>query len=190
MRALGWAVMGVDLSPHAAHVAQTAYGIDVRVGTLTQANFSGGHFAVVTMSHAIEHVPNPLTELQECFRILRPNGRLVLITPNAAGLMSRLFGRHWVSLDPPRHLSMFTVSTLRRFVESVGFRVERVRTRPRLSRFDYEKSLRIRRVGSAKDHIGSNAVGSAARACTLAEQALLAIWPWAGNELMLSAVKR
>lgn len=189
MRELGWNVLGLDLSPHAAEIARSAYGIDVTVGTLASAHFSDGGCAVVTMSHSLEHVPDPVAELKDCYRILRPQGRLVLITPNAAGLMSRLFGKHWVSLDPPRHLSHFTPATLRRCVELAGFRVERVRTRPRLSRFDYEKTVRIVRSGEARGHVGSDAVGPVAACCALVEQALLPLWPMAGNELMISAVK-
>jgi hypothetical protein len=70
-----------------------------------------------------------------------------------------------------------------------GFHVERERSRPRLARFDYEKSLRIARTGYAKDHVGSNAVGALAHLCAMVEQALLPIWPWIGNELMINAVK-
>jgi hypothetical protein len=70
-----------------------------------------------------------------------------------------------------------------------GFRIERERTRPRLARFDYEKSLRIARTGYAKDHVGSNTVSALAHLFDVVEQALLPVWPLAGNELMVSAVK-
>jgi len=189
MRELGWDVVGLDLSSHAAEIARTAYGIHVEVGILEEAKFHDGCFALVTMSHSLEHVSDPLVHLKECYRILRPRGRLVLTTPNAAGLMSRLFREHWVSLDPPRHLSLFTPATLRRCVELAGFQIERERSRPQLARFDYEKSLRIARTGDAKDHVGSNAVSTLAHLCTAVEQALLPIWPSAGNELMISAIK-
>jgi 2-polyprenyl-3-methyl-5-hydroxy-6-metoxy-1,4-benzoquinol methylase len=189
MRDLGWDVVGLDLSSHAAEIARTIYQIHVEVGVLEEAKFHDGRFALVTMSHSLEHVPDPLATLKECYRILHPQGRLVLTTPNAAGLMSRLFREHWVSLDPPRHLSLFTPATLCRCVELAGFRIERERSRPRLARFDYEKSLRIARTGCAKDHVGSNAVSALAHLCDMVEQALLPVWPWAGNELMISAVK-
>jgi 2-polyprenyl-3-methyl-5-hydroxy-6-metoxy-1,4-benzoquinol methylase len=189
MRNLGWDVVGLDLSSHAAEIARAIYQIHVEVGILEEAKFHDGRFALVTMSHSLEHVPDPLATLKECCRILHPRGRLVLTTPNAAGLMSRLFREHWVSLDPPRHLSLFTPATLRRCIELAGFQIERERSRPRLARFDYEKSLRIARTGYAKDHVGSNAVSALAHLCDMVEQALLPVWPWAGNELMISAVK-
>lgn len=190
MKALGWTVMGIDPSPQAARIARENYEVPVKVGTLETSGLSDRSIAVVTMVHAIEHVPDPLTHLRECHRVLQDGGRLVLTTPNMAGLMSRLFKEDWMALEPPRHLWLFTPHTLQVCVERAGFRVERLLTRPFLSHVNYEKSLRIRRQGHARGNLQPCDAGLIARGLHRLERGLLPFWRWAGNELMLSAVKR
>jgi SAM-dependent methyltransferase len=190
MKALGWTVMGIDPSPQAARIACENYEVPVKVGTLETSGLSDRSIAVVTMVHAIEHVPDPLTHLRECHRVLQDGGRLVLTTPNMAGLMSRLFKEDWMALEPPRHLWLFTPHTLQVCVERAGFRVERLLTRPFLSHVNYEKSLRIRRQGHARGNLQPCDAGLIARGLHRLERGLLPFWRWAGNELMLSAVKR
>jgi 2-polyprenyl-3-methyl-5-hydroxy-6-metoxy-1,4-benzoquinol methylase len=190
MKALGWKVMGIDPSPQAARIARENYEVPVKVGTLETSGLSDRSIAVVTMVHAIEHVPDPLTHLRECHRVLQDGGRLVLTTPNMVGLMSRLFKEDWMALEPPRHLWLFTPNTLQACVERAGFRVERVLTRPFLSHVNYEKSLRIRRQGHARGNLQPCDAGLVARGLHRLERGLLPFWRWAGNELMLSAVKQ
>ena len=190
MKELGWNVLGIDPSPLAARIALDSYGIPVRVGTLETTGIPEQSIAVITMVHAIEHVPNPLAHLRQCHRVLQDGGRLVLTTPNVAGLMSRLFKEDWMALEPPRHLWLFTPDTLQACVERAGFRVERLLTRPFLSHVNYEKSLRIRRQGHARGNLRPCDAGPVARGLHRLEQGLLPFWRWAGNELMLSAVKR
>jgi SAM-dependent methyltransferase len=190
MKDLGWTVLGIDPSPQAARIARERYGIPVRVGTLETTGLADRSIAVITMVHAIEHVPDPLAVLRQCHRVLQDGGRLVLTTPNVAGLMSRLFKEHWMALEPPRHLWLFDPGTLTACVERAGFRVERVMTRSFLSHVNYEKSLRIRRHGHACGHLQPRDAGWIARGLDRLERALLLFWRGAGNELMLSAVKR
>lgn len=190
MRELGWKVMGIDPSPLAARIARERYGVPVTVGTVESAGLADGSAAVITMVHAIEHVPDPIAHLRHCHRMLQDGGRLVLTTPNMAGLMSRLFQDDWMALEPPRHLWLFTPDTLKTCVERAGFRIERMLTRPFLSHVNYEKSLRIRRQGHARGNVTPRDAGPIARSLDRLERGLLPVWRWAGNELMLSAVKR
>jgi len=190
MKALGWQVLGIDLSPQAARTAWERYGVPVKVGTLETVNITDRSMAMVTMVHAIEHVPDPISHLRQCRRVLQDGGRLVLTTPNVAGFMSRCFADRWMALDPPRHLWLFTPDTLRACVERAGFRVERMLTRSFLSHVNYEKSLQIRREGHARDNRRLGYAGPIARGLHRLERSLLPFWRWGGNELMLSAVKQ
>ena len=189
MRELGWEVQGVDLSHDAARVARERYGIPVEVGMLSEARFPDNRFAVITMSHVIEHVPDPLAYLAECRRILAPGGRLIVRTPNLGGFASWLFGKDWMALDPPRHLVLFTPATLRACVEQSGFRVLQERSDPAMASFNAQMSLFIGRQGHARGLMDVVNTGLLARAIGLIERALLPVWRWAGNELRLVAEK-
>jgi 2-polyprenyl-3-methyl-5-hydroxy-6-metoxy-1,4-benzoquinol methylase len=40
-------------------------------------------FDVILMNDVIEHEHNPIGLLRECYRILRPGGRLAMVKPNS-----------------------------------------------------------------------------------------------------------
>lgn len=65
---------------------------------------SGATFDVVTASHVIEQVPDPVEFLSRRCRLLRPGGRVVLKTPNAGSFGSHRHGRAWRGSEPPGSL--------------------------------------------------------------------------------------
>jgi SAM-dependent methyltransferase len=132
LRALGWDAVGVEPDPTAAAGARSRHGGDVRTGTLEEQRLPDGSFDAVHLSHVLEHVHEPGALLRECRRVLRPGGRLVVLTPNAESLGHRLQGRGWRGLEPPRHLHVFTSRSLRRALRDAGFRAE-VRSTARLA---------------------------------------------------------
>jgi SAM-dependent methyltransferase len=74
------------------------------------------------MSHVIEHLHDPLGTVKECRRILKEGGTMVALTPNTGSFGHRLFGRHWLHLDPPRHLHLFNAGNLSTLFMEAGFR--------------------------------------------------------------------
>ncbi len=140
MRALGWNVTGVEVDPAAAAQAHTHFGLTVHIGTLSDVKFPPNSFDVVTMSHVIEHVDDPPGLLRECWRILRPGGRVVITTPNSASLGHRWFGAAWRGLEPPRHLTIFSPRALDQIVRQAGFQRVKLQTTGRLARSIYAAS--------------------------------------------------
>ena len=120
MRERGWEAFGVDFDEQATRVARQG-GVDARCGTLEGQDFPAGFFDAITLSHVIEHVPDPGATLRECGRLLKPGGRLVIYTPNGSSLSHRIFGGNWRGLEPPRHLQVFSMVSLRRILEQAGF---------------------------------------------------------------------
>jgi 2-polyprenyl-3-methyl-5-hydroxy-6-metoxy-1,4-benzoquinol methylase len=125
--AAGWSAVGIDFDAEAVAAAHRA-GLDARVGGLKEHAFADAEFDLVLMSHVIEHLADPRDVLAECRRILKPSGSVVIATPNANGLGHRVFGRHWLGLEIPRHLQVFTPAALTRLLETAGFRPVEVRT--------------------------------------------------------------
>ncbi len=124
LRERGWNCAGVELGGRQAAYAREERGLDVRDCTLEAAAFPERSFDLVHASHLIEHLNDPRSFVREAHRVLAPEGRLVLTTPNAAGFQALLFGPSWRSAIFD-HLYLFSLTTLRAILESEGFVVER-----------------------------------------------------------------
>jgi SAM-dependent methyltransferase len=135
MSRLGWEGVGVDLDGVAVQTATERFGVTAFEGTIESTRFPTSSFDVVTMHHVFEHLSDPMKTLAECYRVLRPGGKLVIVTPNAESLASRLSGPTWLGWDPPRHLFIFSQRALREVVIRSGFKVCELHT---LARGAYE----------------------------------------------------
>jgi 2-polyprenyl-3-methyl-5-hydroxy-6-metoxy-1,4-benzoquinol methylase len=121
MRLADWEVEGVDFDSKAVEGVRTRYGFNVHVGSLESIAYPDNTFDAITMSHVIEHVSNPVALLQECYRILKPGGYLVIVTPNINSWAHSIFRYNWRGLEPPRHLHIFSQFTLKTCAKKAGF---------------------------------------------------------------------
>lgn len=146
MQNLGWQVEGVDFDPAAIENARNK-GLNVRLGQLEEQQYIDNYFDVITMSHVIEHIHNPLSIVRECRRILKPGGCLVIVTPNVKSFGRLYFKTAWLSLDPPRHLHIFSLSALSNLVKKAGFKISRLESVIRNADGLFIASRRIKKTG-------------------------------------------
>ena len=123
-REQGWDAAGIEPSRWLVSWGRKNLGEKLYQGTLRQGSFQDHQFDVLTMWDVLEHVPDPMAELQECSRILRPGGILVINYPDFGSFLARLAGSRWWFLLS-NHLYYFTPITMRKYLEKAGFRVER-----------------------------------------------------------------
>lgn len=117
---LGWQVEGIEPDPKAASVARSR-GLAITEGSLNAHSFSPASFDAIVLSHVIEHLNNPLEVTRICRTLLRPGGLLVMLTPNADAFGHRRYRENWLHLDPPRHLFIFNITSIRRLAALAGF---------------------------------------------------------------------
>ena len=119
----GWEVHGVELSEYAAEVARGRFGEHVFKGTLEQAGYPDESFDVVTLFDLLEHVPDPRLFLREVRRLLRPDGILLIVTPDITSLSARIMGHRW-SHFKREHLHYFSPETITHLLTECGFALE------------------------------------------------------------------
>lgn len=127
-KSCGWDVCGLEPDSNAALVGRSK---GLHVINAGEEHFDGEQelFDVITLSHVIEHVHEPLKSLKKCFDLLKPGGFLWLETPNVDSFGGREFGPNWRGWETPRHLVLFNRSSLRHSLSQAGFsRITNVRS--------------------------------------------------------------
>lgn len=123
-----WRLEGVDSSARAV-AAATSAGLSVHQGNVEEVALPASSYDLALLVMTIEHVAAPPVVLDAILRLLKPGGRLVVVTDNTASLDFRLFkGRYWGGYHFPRHWNLFNPPTLRLLAEKTGFEVESLTT--------------------------------------------------------------
>ena len=127
LQSLGIMVTFADLSPlnveRARSFGMDAHQIDLNFGLPV---FESDTFDGIVMLEIIEHVVAAENLLKEVRRVLKPQGFVILSTPNFAYWLNRiriLFGG--LSHDEGYHYRFFTPSVLRQRIEQAGLTVAR-----------------------------------------------------------------
>jgi SAM-dependent methyltransferase len=139
MAARGWRCLGIDTS--ATAVERTRLRVpaaQVRRGTLDAVPREPA-FDLITVCHALEHMPDPVAAVRTMASLLVPRGKLFVSIPNLDSLEARLFGKCWVGLDVPRHCVHFRRPVFEALLERNGFRV--LHARPALFASSISESL-------------------------------------------------
>lgn len=157
MRWQGWSGVGLEPDQSAVDTARER-GLEVIQGTVDRlAELPASSFDAITMSHAIEHLHDPVASLRACARLLAPDGVMYIATPNLDARGHSVFGADWIGLDPPRHLVLFTRDSLEAAARAAGLTVAGAARGSWDERRIYLNSHRVRdryRGGSGNVHAG------------------------------------
>ena len=133
LRRRGFDVWGADVEPE----AQSILGDRFRIADLNHTlPWPDACFDVLFCIEGIEHLESRFNLLREAHRVLKPQGLLVITTPNIVSLRSRVrfFGSSFFHKDPRplnesarhplHHIGLVTFSDLRYALHTSGFRIE------------------------------------------------------------------
>lgn len=143
-------VYGVDISPSGIQLAKKR-GVLAKVADLNKRlPFNNGYFDVIVSDQLFEHVYKTDHLLSEIFRILKPGGIVVTVTPNLSfwlnriffmfgiypvfletGELSKTYGMRWLKKNiadskPQGHIHVFNKSALEDIFVAHGFTISRV----------------------------------------------------------------
>jgi len=131
----GWDAYGVEPSHWAVEQARER-GLHMIEGTLASSGLADNSLDVMTMWDVIEHVSNPLGEMQQAQRLLKPGGLLVVHTMDIDSWFARVMGERWPWLME-MHIYYFSQRTLKQMLEKAGFTVIRIEPQGRYLRLGY-----------------------------------------------------
>jgi len=123
-----WILEGLDASPKAVEAANKS-GIKVHLGTSENNDLPENTYDLAFLIQTIEHVEKPNEVLPAICRVLKPNGKLIIVTDNTDSLDFKLFSNgYWGGYHFPRHWNLFNRSALTQLAEKSGFAVAEMTT--------------------------------------------------------------
>lgn len=124
LESCGYEVYGVDVSSYAVEFAKSKYGLKrVYCAQLKEINFQDKMFDLVVLRHTFEHLTEPVYEMKEICRILKPKGLILIELPHISTIEYNIFGKYWAGFDAPRHTILFSISGILKFLSSFGFTI-------------------------------------------------------------------
>lgn len=117
-------VISVDL-PEVIKIARAKYPTlnFVAFDLSEEFPWADNSFDVAVASEILEHMIDDVTFLRSCHRILKKGGRLLLTTPNIAYIRNRIRLLRGKYSERDVHVRDYTFDTVRRKVETAGFKV-------------------------------------------------------------------
>jgi 2-polyprenyl-3-methyl-5-hydroxy-6-metoxy-1,4-benzoquinol methylase len=133
LKEAGWLTFGFDINHQNAKLA-TQKSVFTTMGNLVvDFPFKDESFDLIMAFEVIEHLVDTRHFLKECYRLLRPDGCLIISTPNIASFSNRLrllFGKYpaWMDYDiegGSGHVRYYTTPVLRLQSESLAFKFDK-----------------------------------------------------------------
>lgn len=136
----GWEAQGVELSSWAAQYAKEKTKVQVTTAKLEDIKFPSSYFDAVVMIELIEHTQNPVLFLNEVYRILKPEGVILITTPNSKSIHAKIWKEKFQeTFLIPEHLFLFSIPTIKHILKLTNFKIIHLQTKTYLKRYyDYK----------------------------------------------------
>lgn len=118
LREIGIAADGVEPTDTARGTARDLYGLELHA---TVEQLGERYYDAITLVHVLEHLRDPVAELQRLSSALVPGGELFIEVPHAGAARLLPASQRRLVLDLPVHLFHFTPTTLTAVLERAGF---------------------------------------------------------------------
>jgi len=123
----GFNAEGIEISKWAAQEGRKK-GLKIHHGTVDTIQFLENSFDVITLFDVLEHISEPDKFLEKIFLILKQDGVLVINTPDAKSVWSRILGRRWQAYIPPEHLILYNKNNIEFFLKRHKFKILKIKT--------------------------------------------------------------
>lgn len=125
MRQAGYEAFGAEMSPWVVAFGQETFGVPVRAGPIESLDVSAASLDVIALMDVLEHLPDPTATMRHCFELLKPDGLLLIQTPQFKEGMchNELVKSKHIFLDQLKsdeHLYLFSQRSVTEFFQRLG----------------------------------------------------------------------
>ncbi len=113
-------VTGIELSKWSCKYAKDKFDLTVFNENIFDVELAASSFDIITTSHVIEHVTDPVAVIKRLGQLLKPGGLLFIAVPNVDSLGRSIFGKSWYYYLPDEHLFLFNEKSMHQAVSLAG----------------------------------------------------------------------
>lgn len=82
-----------------------------------------GKYDLITLHHSLEHIPEQTATMIQIEQLLTPMGVCMIRIPIVSSHVWKKYKTNWVEFDPPRHLYLHSIESLKLLAGKVGMEV-------------------------------------------------------------------
>ena len=83
-------------------------------------------YDLIMMHHSFEHMDNPHLVFKQLYKMLNPNGCLLIRIPVSDSFAYRKYGNNWFQIDAPRHFFLHTTRSMIYLSKDAGFVLKQI----------------------------------------------------------------
>jgi 2-polyprenyl-3-methyl-5-hydroxy-6-metoxy-1,4-benzoquinol methylase len=121
-----WDCYGVEPSASVSEMAKNN-GVKILAKYIDQVSTSLYSFDVIILFDVVEHLSQPQQMLQNVHQLLKPGGKVIILTGNIDSLNSKLAGSKWSYFNTYEHISFFSPSSIQYLLIANQFKDIRIR---------------------------------------------------------------
>ena len=128
-RELGYRVEGCDISEYGTRYAREELGLEVSCKAFRDYGGEENGYDLIGCWYYIEHQKEYWEDLKKMYKLLKRGGVLGLSTPNIHGVSFLSDEKEYIKKIPKDHYIEFSPYSLKKVLEAIGFRVEKMGVR-------------------------------------------------------------
>ena len=133
LRLAGYEASGVEMSPWVVEFGQKTFDVPIFVGPVETLDFPDSSFDVIALMDVLEHLFDPCETMAHCLKLLKPDGFLLIQTPQFRSGMEfkelvKTRSAFLLLLKPDEHIYLFSEKSTTHFFRRLG--AEHIRLEP------------------------------------------------------------
>ena len=120
----GYNASGVEMSPWVVEFGKKTFDVPISIGPIETLEITPNSLDVIALMDVLEHLPDPVSTMKCCLKLLKPNGLLLIQTPQfKVGMnyttLKETKDRFLEMLIPEEHIYLFSDRSVRRLFKQV-----------------------------------------------------------------------